>query len=342
MSFQAAGWAISQQIVKEPTARHVLLVLASYADKLGRSAFPSTDSLQDDTGLSRRTIYRALKVLEASGVIVRGDQSIVAAHIKRADKRPVCYDMVMDSRGVTEAPGVDNHANLARGDAKTPRNKSAECHAGKSGVPSRTQRGVTDDVTGCHTDTQSVLKGNDHPLISQATTSQAASVDNSTPKASAHGARLPADWMLTHGLARWALQEQPTWDAEHVRKVAAAFRDHWIAQPGVKGRKTDWEATWRNWVRKEGPLRVQPAGGAMSAVGGAWWEGDSGTEAQAAKVGITREKDEPTPRLLVRVARASGKGPWIDYVIKRAPTYGEQFYQWAISHIGEALLPVDF
>ena len=28
------------------------------------------------------------------------------------------------------------------------------------------------------------------------------------------------------------------------------FRDYWAAQPGVKGRKADWPATWRNWVRK--------------------------------------------------------------------------------------------
>jgi hypothetical protein len=29
------------------------------------------------------------------------------------------------------------------------------------------------------------------------------------------------------------------------------FRDHWIAQPGSRGLKTDWTATWRNWVRRE-------------------------------------------------------------------------------------------
>ena len=32
---------------------------------------------------------------------------------------------------------------------------------------------------------------------------------------------------------------------EHVR-----FVDYWIAQPGQKGVKLDWDATWRNWMRK--------------------------------------------------------------------------------------------
>lgn len=28
------------------------------------------------------------------------------------------------------------------------------------------------------------------------------------------------------------------------------FRDYWAALPGQKGVKTDWPATWRNWVRR--------------------------------------------------------------------------------------------
>lgn len=27
------------------------------------------------------------------------------------------------------------------------------------------------------------------------------------------------------------------------------FVDYWCAQPGAKGRKVDWPATWRNWIR---------------------------------------------------------------------------------------------
>ena len=33
------------------------------------------------------------------------------------------------------------------------------------------------------------------------------------------------------------------------RRELAKFRDYWIAQPGQKGRKKDWQATWRNWLR---------------------------------------------------------------------------------------------
>jgi hypothetical protein len=35
------------------------------------------------------------------------------------------------------------------------------------------------------------------------------------------------------------------------QQVAENFRDYWISAPGVKGRKADWSATWRTWVRNE-------------------------------------------------------------------------------------------
>jgi len=65
--------------------------------------------------------------------------------------------------------------------------------------------------------------------------------------ASRHGSRLPADWQPTETEQRWARDERPDID---VSVEVERFRDYWIAQPGVKGRKSDWPATWRNWVRR--------------------------------------------------------------------------------------------
>jgi len=39
--------------------------------------------------------------------------------------------------------------------------------------------------------------------------------------------------------------------AEHL-----VFVDYWIAQPGQRGVKLDWEATWRNWMRRKQSDRV--------------------------------------------------------------------------------------
>lgn len=72
----------------------------------------------------------------------------------------------------------------------------------------------------------------------------------------AQGERLPADWTLPSEWADWARSERP--DLNPV-ELAACFADHWHAKPGKDGRKADWLATWRNWVRKERAGLSKPA-----------------------------------------------------------------------------------
>lgn len=77
------------------------------------------------------------------------------------------------------------------------------------------------------------------------------------PKAS--GSRLPDDWVLPVEWQQWAEGERP--DLE-ITAVACTFRDYWVAKPGKDGRKADWLATWRNWVRNQ---RVTGLGGTRPA-----------------------------------------------------------------------------
>lgn len=60
--------------------------------------------------------------------------------------------------------------------------------------------------------------------------------------------RLPADWQLPAEWSDWARGERPDLD---IRRTAEGFADYWRSQPGKDGRKLDWLATWRNWVRNE-------------------------------------------------------------------------------------------
>lgn len=72
------------------------------------------------------------------------------------------------------------------------------------------------------------------------------------------GSRLPGDWALPKAWGEWALTEYPHWSANTVRDIAAQFADHWRAKPGKDGRKTDWQATWRNWCRSDITQRAHP------------------------------------------------------------------------------------
>jgi len=63
----------------------------------------------------------------------------------------------------------------------------------------------------------------------------------------ARGTRMTPDWKPTEALIAWARTEGIS-DAV-TRSEHSKFVDYWLAQPGTKGRKTDWPATWRNWMR---------------------------------------------------------------------------------------------
>ena len=36
----------------------------------------------------------------------------------------------------------------------------------------------------------------------------------------------------------------------YVQQEFERFVDYWVAQPGARGRKVSWQATWRNWLRR--------------------------------------------------------------------------------------------
>lgn len=65
---------------------------------------------------------------------------------------------------------------------------------------------------------------------------------------SPRGTALPKDWELPGDWRTWAEGARPDVD---VLTVADSFRDYWVAKPGKDGRKADWLATWRNWVRNQ-------------------------------------------------------------------------------------------
>lgn len=82
----------------------------------------------------------------------------------------------------------------------------------------------------------------------------------SRPSPPESATRLPKDWEPNEdfiGAAVAMFEGGGAWTREHALRIAAAFRDYWIAKSGKDATKTDWLATWRNWVRREGPMREQ-------------------------------------------------------------------------------------
>lgn len=69
------------------------------------------------------------------------------------------------------------------------------------------------------------------------------------PTGRTRGTRIPDDFAVTPEMRSWANAHGLGW--LDLDAITDAFRDYWIAQPGQRGVKIDWIATWRNWIRRE-------------------------------------------------------------------------------------------
>lgn len=106
MSYQACNWAVAQQVVIDPPARHVLLCMANYASVNGEDVWMSAARIARETGLSIRTVRYKLDDLQAAGLISPGDERIVAIKFPRADKRPLIFNLNLKFYGVQELHAV--------------------------------------------------------------------------------------------------------------------------------------------------------------------------------------------------------------------------------------------
>src|SRR5579859_2143698 len=105
VSVGAMSWALNLAPVPvdrggQPSSacKFVLVGLANHAGPDGMGAFPSVATLVRYTGLSERTVRTCLDRLEGAGIISPCDPDIVAARIKRADRRPQGWDLNLSPR----------------------------------------------------------------------------------------------------------------------------------------------------------------------------------------------------------------------------------------------------
>jgi hypothetical protein len=123
----------------------------------------------------------------------------------------------------------------------------------KSGADSGSAHGeLNEDSVSTHGGLPAGREGKGEEGREEQTLPQVPEVGGASPPAppppSRLGTRLDPDWELPAPWCLWARQQRPDLD---ITAVADRFRDHWLSKPGKDGRKADWEATWRNWIRRE-------------------------------------------------------------------------------------------
>lgn len=108
MSLQATTWAL-YDAPRDLDANEfrTLMVMADMADQNGRNIYPSAATLAELCGVTTRTIRTKLASLEAKGLIIRDDQTILA-HIP-ANRRPIAWKLNMSGEPTT--PTTVTHAS---------------------------------------------------------------------------------------------------------------------------------------------------------------------------------------------------------------------------------------
>ena len=106
----------------------------SHSGPDGTGAFPSVATLVRYTGLSERTVRTCLDRLEAAAIISAFDPEIVAARIKRADRRPQGWDLslclVRDDLDEADA-AVLEHRLPDRGALSSTARLANDCQSGE-------------------------------------------------------------------------------------------------------------------------------------------------------------------------------------------------------------------
>lgn len=227
-------WALQQQVVIDPTGRHVLLCLANYADTEGDSMFPSIDALCRDTGRSERTVQYTLRALEAAGVIGRSDPALAAAKIKRGDKRPTVYRLCMDcEQAQMEGP--------PRGAMVAPR-EAAGCNQQQNGV-----QPIAPD-----------------PSLTEKNLSHACAREEDEKAAAPP---FPVTWQPSQADRELLVSKGVTVSADEFAAMVAAFCGHWAGRPlepeRIQGEFLKWAGRWAAFDardRRETPSLPAPTG----------------------------------------------------------------------------------
>jgi hypothetical protein len=224
--------AVCWPLQMPPTPKAVLMSLADNANDHGE-CWPSIDRICTRTCLHRATVIRAIGALEQLGHLV-ADRS-------NGRKTRYCITPNLDLFEGEKPVAERNQSHNATG--------SAAQQTGRAARLDRSQK-ATKPVAQSDTNRQ------EPPRTTKAT-------------AIATGTRLPEDWQPSTTLREWAASEFP---GINLKAALDEFRDYWKGVPGQRGRKSDWDATFRNRVREI--ARRQPrgsnyangnAGGALSA-----------------------------------------------------------------------------
>lgn len=257
-AFAAITWARSEAPVvrrsngqPDPTAHHVLLALATYADGDGRGARPTTETLARATCLAEETVTAALRRLTDAGLIAPegnfGGTGAVVWTLNLALTRP-------------DAPEADDVARRRERALQMAAQRAARHRAKRRGVtvPETVTRNgvedrpvtVPDTVTGRVTVSETVSHG---ARDRDVTVSETVSNGAGTVTPAGHSARPALELPLPNCQGTSPPPAAPR--ATNVTGYTAEFEEFWISY-GRKGNKRAAAIAWAKAIKRADPAVI--------------------------------------------------------------------------------------
>ena len=274
-----------------PAQKFALIVICRFADDDGKNSFPKLKTIAERSEFNRRTILEAVKFLISAGWVsavrnqygrsftvnlgkIRQNQIVDSevqdhahaqevVHVQETAHRCAgsCTAEVQDHAHAQEVVHVQETAHRCAGSCTAEvqdhahiRNQLRNQLKNQVEAPIGAQPEVApwelplEPPAANYAD--STLKPDDKPAQTQDShTADTPAAKAKSATKSDRGTRftletLPPEWVAECDRIDPELDPQ---------KVFDDFRDYWVALPGAKGRKSDWLATWRNWLRRIRP-----------------------------------------------------------------------------------------
>jgi len=209
--------------LRTPMRKSVMALLADKASDDGGGIYASKQTMADELCCSRQAVFDTIKAFVSEGLLEElGTRRFANGHT-------VEYGIVVER--LEALPLVKCHAD--REQRRLPR--------------TRKSAGPVNHVDPSTTLTSPVNQVDPNPP--KPTSQEATPPSKPRERAVSTGSRLDADWRpasLNPSTVSGQVIERrgQGW----ARQTFEIFQNYWRGQPGKAGRKSDWQATWANWV----------------------------------------------------------------------------------------------
>lgn len=248
---------LSTEVIRDPSlspnARALYAIIATFADLSTRSYMLYRSDLAGLMGKSMDTVDRAVRELEAAGILTV-EQQRTPGRVLTAS----LYTLHDVGRGVPvrgSRKGAGTRKDAGRGVA-APVRRGSRTRAEGVAAPVRQY------------EQESLQEPEQEPFASSADAATASSDDDRhdtatdttasgapdgttapAPDGDKRGTRCRQDYVPPKAIRDEMRAQFPRLD---FRMEHESFIDYWLSQPGARGVKISWDRTWRNWMRTAG------------------------------------------------------------------------------------------